>query len=697
MSEPAQALERRLTDELKAEIQDAYRNWLGSRGFKPRRGQRQMIADIARALTADEDRRCVIEAGTGTGKTVAYCLAAIPIAKALGKRVVISTATVALQEQVVLRDLPDLQRHAGFDFTFILAKGRGRYVCLKRLDDRLAFSDQREAPLFTPPAAEDLDIYRRLQAAFADGTWEGDLDSWTEGLPRKAWTPITNDRAGCGAGRCGYYRQCPFFKARRQVAEADVVVANHDLVLADLSMGGGVVLPPPEEAVFVLDEAHHLPEKTREHFTRNARLRTSKDWLGQVAASIDTMNRRFNQPREIERAAKRLAAENEDLRQLLADVETMAQALPFTRRDQRSEVHRFPLGRIPPPLAERSQSLGKAFGAVADILEELQAALAEAMDQSLNWDNAEQAENWLPAIGQLAGRAIAGAGLFGDYGADAQRSAARWAARLAAEDGDEVEFASAPLDPGDILGTTLWDACYGAVATSATLCALGKFDRFLENAGLAADTRQSRIPSPFDFPRIATFSVPPMRSDPSDAATHTQELASMLPELLALEPSALALFTSWRQFNAVVDSLPKDVLERCHVQDTASKQRLLQAHRQAVDAGENSYLFGLASFAEGIDLPGDYCRHVIIAKIPFAVPDDPVDEAVAEWLESQGRNPFFELSVPEASLRLVQACGRLIRHEDDGGRITLLDRRVVTRRYGQSLLASLPRYRFEMD
>ena len=234
------------------------------------------------------------------------------------------------------------------------------------------------------------------------------------------------------------------------------------------------------------------------------------------------------------------------------------------------------------------------------------------------------------------------------------------------------------------------------MATSATLCALGAFDNFLEKSGIPESATRSRIPSPFDFPRIATFCVPPMRSDPTDSLAHTEEMAALLPELLALERSALVLFTSWRQFNNVADALPDAVRDRCLLQEKASKRQLLRDHRAAIDAGEASYLLGLASFAEGVDLPGHYCRHVIIAKLPFAVPDNPVDEALAEWLENDGRNPFLELAVPETSLRLVQACGRLIRHETDGGRITLLDRRIVTRRYGQSMLRALPPYRMEL-
>jgi len=682
-----------LSADLKAEIQDAYRLWLGNRGFRPRRGQRQMIADIANGLTEDA-RLCVVEAGTGTGKTAAYCLAAIPIAKAEGKRVVISTATIALQEQVALRDLPDLKREAGLDFSFALAKGRNRYVCLKRLEDRLAYDPERDT-LFGPPEAEHLAIYQRLDAAHTKGSWDGDIDNYEEAVPLAAWSPVTNDRAGCHGRRCSHYYQCPVFRARADAAEVDVVVANHDLVLTDLRIGGGVVLPDPAETIFVLDEAHHLPDKTRDRFTSHAALRGCSESLRQIASSIDTMARRFNQPREIQRARERLAEQAADAPELIANMETIVRELPWESRDENAATHRFPLGEVPEALAEIARPLSESFGGVAAILDQLGEDVEEVMEGGLAWDNATGVEAWRSAIGQLASRMAGAEALFTDYGAGSETVAARWASRRTSGARDDIELTSAPLTPGDILREKLWNACHAAVATSATLCALGRFDRFVESAGIGDDARASRIPSPFDFPRIATFSVPTMRVDPSDSAAHTEEVASRLPQLLGMERSALVLFTSWRQFDAVVDSLPEALRELCHLQGEGSKQRLLGDHRKAIDQGRRSYLFGLASFAEGVDLPGDYCRHVIIAKIPFAVPDDPVDEALSEWLVAQGRNPFLELSLPDASLRLVQACGRLIRNETDGGRITLLDRRIVTRRYGASLLESLPPYHLE--
>ena len=259
-----------------------------------------------------------------------------------------------------------------------------------------------------------------------------------------------------------------------------------------------------------------------------------------------------------------------------------------------------------------------------------------------------------------------------------------------------MEAVSAPIEPGPLLQEWLWSRSYAGVATSATLAALGRFDRFFERSGLQ-EAEGVRISSPFDYPNVAVLSVPNMHSSPKDFPAHTAEVAELLPALLAKEQSALVLCTSWRQLRGLVDGLADaETAAALQVQGQRSKQAMLKAHHERVDAGQSSYLLGLASFAEGVDLPGAYCRHVIVVKLPFSVPDDPVDAAIAELAEAEGRNPFMEISVPDAAMKLVQACGRLIRNENDQGRITLLDKRVLTHRYGQALLDSLPPFRREL-
>jgi len=683
-----------LTDVVKDEIQTAYRTWLAARDFKPRRGQRQMIAQIARSLSADSDRVAVVEAGTGTGKTAAYCLAAIPVAQSLNKTIVLSTATVALQEQVILQDLPDIQERAGLKFSLTLAKGRGRYLCLKRLDDHLKYQDQQEIPIFDVTDEHHTVLYQEMLNRFSQGQWDGEVDSWSEGLSDAAWSAVTTDHRGCSNSRCSFFKQCPFFRARGNLEGSDVIVANHDLVLADLALGGGAVLPEPEDCIYILDEAHHIAEKTQNHFSSSARINGTIQWLDNVNKALGSIATRFGQPVSLTSLATGAATETDALSSHLYALSDGLNTLAFESKDDEREVYRFPQGDIPDTLMDLAMAALPSLGKLCDLLEQAHEQLQEAVAGNSDWNNAYEAEDWLVPIGQLQSRALATRALFEDYalGAGRPRRYARWLNRTPYD----VEMVSAPIEPGNILQEVLWDRCYGAVCTSATITALGRFDRFIERVGLDPSVSTMVIQSPFNYPEVATFHVPAMRSDPRDFDAHTQEVIALIPQLLKKHVSALVLFTSWRQLNAVIGGLDKALAEDLLVQGEGSKQALLSEHRRRVDDGQPSYLFGVASFSEGLDLPGDYCRHVVIVKLPFSVPDDPVDQAIAEWAEAQGRNPFYEISVPDASLKLVQACGRLIRSESDYGTISMLDKRIVTQRYGRALIESLPPFRLDL-
>ena len=683
-----------LTDAVKDEIQIAYRTWLAARDFKPRRGQRQMIAQIARSLSADVDRIAVVEAGTGTGKTAAYCLAAIPLAQSLNKTIVLSTATVALQEQVILQDLPDIQQRAGLKFSLTLAKGRGRYLCLKRLDDHLKYTDQQEIPIFDATDEDHTVLYQEMLNRFSQGQWDGEVDSWAEGMSDSAWSGVTTDHRGCSNNRCSFFKQCPFFRARSHLEGSDVIVANHDLVLADLALGGGAVLPEPEDCIYILDEAHHIADKTQNHFSTNARVNGTIQWLDNVNKVLSSLAQRFGRPANLTSLATSAAAEADALTRYLHALSEGLNSLPFETKEEDREVYRFPQGDIPATLMDLSMALLPSMGKLCDVVEQARELLQEAVAGNTDWQNAYEAEDWLVPVGQLQSRALATRALFEDYslGASRPRRYARWLNR----NFYDVEMVSAPIEPGNILQEVLWQRCYGAVCTSATLTALGRFDRFIERVGLQPDVSAAVIASPFNYPEVATFHVPAMQSDPRDFDAHTEEVIDLIPDLLNQHVSALVLFTSWRQLNAVISGLPKTLAEGLLVQGEGSKQALLQEHRRRIDEGKSSYLFGVASFSEGLDLPGEYCRHVVIVKLPFSVPDDPVDQAIAEWAEAQGRNAFYEISVPDASLRLVQACGRLIRSEKDYGTISMLDKRIVTQRYGRALIESLPPFRLDL-
>ncbi len=706
-----------LDEALKEEIQTAYRRVLEGLELTPRYGQRLMIAEIARTLAdieADDGGRrlsnehvCVLEAGTGTGKTLAYLLSALPVAQARGKRLVISTATVALQEQVLHQDLPALKQHSGLQFDYALAKGRGRYLCVAKLDQVLDGTEDNPTYSLFEQALEARDgedfhgLVQALAEAYGTGRWEGDRDSWPVAIEDASWRKLTTDHRQCTNRRCGHFSACAFFRARRHLDQADVIVANHDLVLADLSLGGGVVLPPPKECIYVFDEGHHLPDKALEHFYHRFGVNATLRWLRTLKKSLTELNTALGiQPtlaRLLAGFPELIATLEPRLGEAYALGHSLAE-LPDGAGDD-TRHHRFAMGRAPQALREMATALVTPFAELSRNLETMADILRESLDpEKATGLEREQAEPWLPLVALLHGRALEAHALWQAMAADdgeGEPPQARWLSFDQQGGENELTFSASPVSAAETLARNLWGSCYGAVVTSATLTALGRFERLQERAGLANRYRYQRLPSPFDYSR-AVLSVPREAVDPSNRDAHERAIGEFIAALGERE-AVLMLFSSRAQLRAVEKALPEALGKRVLAQDRLPKRELIDRHRKRVDAGEGSIIFGLASFAEGIDLPGHYLTHVVITRLPFAVPDDPVGATLAEWIESRGGNPFMRISVPDASIKLVQACGRLIRKEADEGRITLLDRRVLTRRYGQALLDSLPPFRREID
>lgn len=700
-----------LTDELKQTIQRAYTRWLESKSLKARYGQRLMIAEVARTL-ADSDSGdtalAAIEAGTGTGKTMAYSVAAIPVAQALDKTLVIATATIALQEQIAFKDLPDLAANSGLTFTYALAKGRSRYLCLSKLDTSLASSvDNNPALALYPdeiaaqPDRSALDLMQRLLDELGGGAWDGDRDQWPEQIPDAVWARITTDHAQCTGRRCPHIRQCCFFKARDAIDKVDVIVTNHDLVLADLALGGGAILPDPAETLYIFDEGHHLPDKARDHFACASRLRSTDKWLEQSIKLLAAAAGDLGANGGIDRQLEVLPGVIFELRQALSVLRPQIDGLMEARADEASEHYRFEHGVVPDELRAVAANLRSGFEELCERLGRAAAIVEEALDKGDNGIDRTLAERWYPVLSMLRARADTNRELYFYFSrdtADENPPRARWIALIESGGGQlDFELNCSPILASGVLAGNLWSRCAGAVVTSATLTALGKFDRFKMRSGLPDETHWAAVPSPFDYAQAGLLSVPPMRADPTDPEQHTEMLVAMLPQLLDPQEGSLVLFSSRRQMNDVFEALAPDWRERILTQDSLGKQEILSRHRARIDDGNGSVIFGLASFSEGVDLPGNYCRHVVIAKIPFAVPDAPVEAALAEWIAARGGNAFMEIAVPDAALKLVQASGRLLRTEADTGRITLLDKRIVTRRYGRAILDSLPPFRREIS
>lgn len=702
-----------LTEELKKEIQVAYRRFLDSRQLKPRRGQKQMIAEVAKVLgnilTDDKNHRLgekhvsVIEAGTGTGKTIGYLLAVIPIAKALGKKVVLSTATVALQEQLLHKDLPEVLEHTGLLLSFGLAKGRGRYFCINKAEQHLdSHGATGQQALYEDEVAlrlddETVEFYKSLLNEFASGRWDGDRDNLVQEIDDQDWYPLTSDHLQCTNRRCSNFGACSFFKARRELDQVECVIANHDIVLADLSLGGGAILPEPAETIYIFDEGHHLSDKASGHFSFSLRLKSTVRWLSSTAKQLTKMTEQLGQPQLLCDYVRQLQKPAEDLDVVLTNwAELVRPQLLDDSRGRNIERVRFPGGVLPDEMRQFGLQVENLAARQFKKIEMILDLLKESLDGENDSIDKQQAEQWYPRVGMMVARyqGITGLGRsFGHVDEENATPTARWINLVETAQGYDFECRSAPVSAAQMLAHNLWQHCFAAVVTSATLTALGTFDRLLTDLGLPSETACFSLPSPFDHYNAAELYIPAMKAEANNAELHTEEVIEYLNRELDPAAATLVLFSSWRQMRTVLASLDEKLNNKVLSQGAFSKNEILKRHKQRIDEGEGSMIFGLASFTEGVDLPGNYLTEVIITKLPFSVPDDPVDATMAEWIEQRGGNPFMEWSVPMASVRLTQAAGRLLRTEQDSGRIVLLDRRVITRRYGRQLLDTLPPFR----
>ena len=706
-----------LSEDLKGSIREAYGAIVERKSLTPRWGQRQMIAEIANTLSRiplpgetgeNLPAVCVIEAGTGTGKTIAYAVAAIPMAQALGKRLVVATATIALQEQFVNKDLPDIRESSGMNFSFALAKGRRRYVCLSKLDRLMASSEGESAliPLYPdemrePLVADSLPIYDTMLEALGRGQWDGDRDNWPDSVSEDIWFGVTTDHSQCSGRRCPNISQCSFYRARDELQSADIIVTNHDLVLSDLALGGGAILSPPEDSIYVFDEGHHLPDKALSHFASFCRLHTTIAWLQESKKSLAQSASVLNAIESAQRLLQSLPPEmDETIAALQVAEETVAglfdeAELDDSRGDQQLRLEH---GLVPAVLIPLAAALTGRFQKLSSALSRLENLLEEALDDDQSGAGKSEVETWHINVGGMLSRAEAALALWREYAVSGEGEVppkARWITLMSSSGQFGFELRCSPVLAADILQECLWSRAAGVIVTSATITALNSFERFVLHSGAPPEANYKIVESPFNYSN-AIFAVPAMDCDPGDAQAHTAALVEMLPQILAPQDGSLVLFSSRRQMQDVYQGLGGEFAARILMQGDCSKQEILRRHKAQIDGGQGSIIFGLASFAEGVDLPGDYCRHVVIAKIPFAVPDSPLEAALVEWVEAQGRNAFMEISVPDAALRLVQASGRLLRTEEDTGRVTLLDRRILTRRYGRSILDSLPPFQRQL-
>lgn len=653
----------------------------------------------------------VVQAGTGVGKSLAYSIPAISMALARGTRVLISTATVALQEQLVNKDLPALAQQLEQPFKFALAKGRGRFVCklkLERLastgeaqdedlDDLFAEEKAQAQSRVARPALEleaRMQFYKSMANALASQAWDGDRDSLETPPEAEAWSPVAAESSSCTGKHCPAFSNCVYYERRKDLVAAQVIVANHDLLLSSL---GARLLPELDNCLLVLDEAHHLPATALGQFAGEMDL-SRLGWIDKLTSRA----LRVNTLVEVEELAD-LPSHASQLRQQLQELARLVMELyGDTLKSQKDSWGparvRVPRGMLPEPLLE---PLGRAAHHANSFLDALR-AISKALRAAIK-DNPEEARRLSTAYAQVGALAPRLESVYDTAQLLMQQPVqdddssrvpnAKWFTLETDSEYIVVKAHASPILPGATLRHHLWSQVRGAVLTSATLTSCGQFDFFLREAGLHDDAAVTtlEVPSPFDYARQGTLVARETVADPKEAARFTQEMVdALLGDLSRVQAGALVLFTSREQMRLAVDALSTAMRSQVLVQTAMPRALLLARHRDAVEMGEPSIIFGMQSFGEGLDLPGALCESLFITKLPFAPPDDPVGEARAEWLRSSGRNPFNELVVPATAIRLAQWVGRAIRTEEDQAHVYCYDRRLVNTSYGQQLLKGLP-------
>ncbi|MBK9347223.1 MAG: ATP-dependent DNA helicase DinG [Burkholderiales bacterium] len=697
----------------------AYENVLGATpGFRPRAGQHAMAACVADTLArADLGEHAtptkaiaVIQAGTGVGKSAAYASTAIALALARKTRVVISTATVALQEQLMAKDLPALAATLGQPFAFALAKGRGRYVCKLKLE-RLAgsggshdalFDADEDAPTATryasPLSEEAIEerrtrLYETMANTLASGSWDGDRDSLMDTPDPRDWSMVAAERHTCTVRHCPRFSGCSYYQARIRLSEANVIVANHDLVLASLGMK---TLPDLDNCLVIFDEGHHLPAVALDQFS-SAMDMSNLRWLDKLPKTLQEVSSKLSLHvgEDVQTVTSQLKAALTTLARMAMDL-VWAQTGKNAHGEGQDGTLRFANGVLPDELVDPVTQIHAQAAGLSKVLEavgvDVKAVAKEDPSQAVL---CAQMYAQLGALAPRLGSVVSTASLLLEHG---EQPLAKWLQIESAHGYLTATAHACPIVPGDLLRQFLWSQVRGAIVTSASLTSCGSFDYFLREAGLVSNpaVQALEVASPFDYAAQGSLTVVHTRADPKQAEAYTAEMVRLLmADIEQVQRGALVLFTSRAQMRAATDALPGHLIDMVLVQGTQSRTRLLEAHATRVASGMPSVLFGLQSFGEGLDLPGELCETVFIAKLPFAPPSDPVDEARAEWLRSVGRDPFNELVIPATGIKLLQWTGRAIRTEADRAQVICYDKRLTQQAYGRRMLAGLPPYRLE--
>jgi len=599
-------------------------------GFSVRTEQQAMAQAIADAIAAQHD--LVVEAGTGTGKTFAYLVPAM----CSGRKVIVSTGTKNLQDQLFHRDIPLIRQSLNIPISCALLKGRGNYLCLERLNKTHALAPQQEPHLI--PQLQQLQD-------FARHTGSGDIaecDAIPEGDP--FWFRVTSTADNCLGTECPDYQTCFVMQARREAQAADLVVINHHLLLSDMALsdeGFGELLPAAD--LFIVDEAHQLPEVASQFFGTGISTQQFVDLASDVQRAY---LQEINETRDIELLCQQLIKAARDLRLVFGmDLRRGPWQEIQGNRNVQSSLERLlelneELKHQLQPLTERSKDLENTYERCVALASRLDTVTAQAQPEQIQWYEVHR------------------------------RS---------------LSFHVTPLDIAPSFTEHKIRKGGSWIFTSATLTVDHNFDHFTRRLGLR-DIPARQFDSPFDFEKQALMYLPKGLPDPNEPAYSDAVIRIAREVLQASSGRAFILFTSHRALRLAEQALRGSISFPLLVQGEAPRDHLLASFRRTPHA----VLLGTSSFWEGVDVRGEALSCVIIDKLPFAMPSDPVLQARLTNLRKQGLNPFMQYQLPTAVITLKQGVGRLIRDTSDRGVLVLCDPRLRSKAYGRTFLQSLP-------